>query len=291
VTISSVGNEATISYRGCVKNFWMWAVYALVVTPAPAAVVITGSSSTPAGLDTVVNNFRTLISGSGTNNGVGGGVFPDGRREVSWDVASLDPHQVPAFMPATFFNNQSLRGLTLSTPGELVVSGRAASGSTDVRFSTLNPDVASQLQTFSPDRLLSLYGATTVDAAFSLPSAPGVQASVRGFGAVFADVSLFGSTRLEAFGRSGQLLATVDVPASPGGLSFAGIWMNEGEPIDRIRLTLGQAGIEGGATNLDRVALDDFLYSEPSVVPEPAVALLTVAGGLSLFLGRRRLDT
>jgi len=252
-----------------------------------AAVIVTGSASSPAGLDGVVNDFRALVSAGGGNNGVGGGVFPDGRREVGWDVASLDPYQVPGNMPGTFFNNQSLRGLELTTTGGLQVSGRAASGSADVRFSTVNPAASTAFQSFSPERLLALYGETTVEATFYMPSAPSQSAYVRGFGAVFADVSVFGATKLEAFGRTGQLIATVDVPAAPGGLSFAGLWIDEGEWIDRVRLTVGQTGIEDVSGTLDVVALDDFIYAEPRIVPEPGVAAFVAAVGLALALQRR----
>jgi hypothetical protein len=245
-------------------------------------VIVTGSASSPAGLDGVVNDFRALVSGGGGNNGVGGGVLPDGRREVGWDVASLDPYQVPGTMPGTYFNNQSLRGLVLTTTGGLQVSGRAASGSNDVRFSSVNPSASTAFQSFSPERLLALYGETTVEATFFLPSVPSQQAYVRGFGAIFSDVSIFGATRLEAFGRSGQRLAAIDVPAAAGGLSFAGLWIDEGEWIDRIRLTVGQTGIEDVSGALDVVALDDFIYAEPRIVPEPGVAALVAAAVLTL---------
>ncbi|MFN0130707.1 MAG: PEP-CTERM sorting domain-containing protein [Verrucomicrobiales bacterium] len=257
-------------------------------TGARAAVVVTATSPTAAGLGTTVDEFRTLVSQGGTNNGVGGGLFPNGRREVAWDVASLDPFQVPAAMPGDFFRTNSLRGLELTTPGSLRVSGRAASGSYDVLFSTLNPTAAAGFQTFSPERLLAAYGATTVVAEFYLPSAPSQRAVVQGFGALFADVSLFGPTRLEAFGRSGRLLATVAVPATPNGLSFAGLWIDGGEWIDQMYIHVGEAGIENTSDLSDIVALDDFIYSEPQLIPEPETALLLALGVALAFRRRQR---
>lgn len=257
-------------------------------TEARAAVVVTAASPTAAGLGTTVDGFRTLVSQGGTNNGVGGGLFPNGRREVAWDVASLDPFQVPAAMPGDYFRTSSLRGLELTTPGSLRVSGRVASGSDDVFFSTLNPAAAAGFQAFSPERLLAVYGATTVVAEFFLPSAPSQRGVVQGFGALFADVSLFGPTRLEAFGRSGQLLATVIVPAAPEGMSFAGLWIDGGEWIDQIHIHLGEAGIENTSGLPDIVALDDFIYSEPQLIPEPAPAVLLAVGVALTFRRRRR---
>jgi hypothetical protein len=255
---------------------------------ATAAIVVTAAAPGAAGLDSVVNEFRTLVSAGGTNNGVGGGVFPNGRREVAWDVASLDPFQVPASMPGNFFNDYSLRGLELSTSGSLKVSGRAASGSADVVFSTLNPEAAAALQAFSPERLLAVYGEKTVEATFFLPSSPGSRSYVRGFGAVFTDVNVFGASRLEAFGRSGQLLASVDVPVAAGGLSFAGIFIDDGEWIDHVRLTVGQTGIDDTTSGLDVVALDDFIYAEPRLVPEPGAMGLVGVGACLLMVRRRR---
>lgn len=253
-----------------------------------AAVVVTGAALTAEGLDGVVNAFRVRVSGGGSNNGVGGGSSANGRREVAWDAASLDPFQSPAVFPGDFFNDFSLRGLELTTPGSLRVSGRAASGSPDVLFSTLNPVAASSLQAFSPERLLAVYGETTVEARFFLPSEPTQRAFVRGFGAVFADVSVFGPTRLEAFGSDGQRLAAVEVPAAPGGLSFAGVWIESGGWIDHVRLTVGQTGIDDRSGLLDVVALDDFIYAEPQRVPEPGAVALAGGGALVWWARRRR---
>lgn len=253
-----------------------------------AGAVLTGTASSPAGLQSVVDEFRGLVSAGGGNNGVGGS-FADGRREVGWDVASLDLVQVPAAMPGNFFNGSSPRGLVLATPGSLRVSGRAASGSRDVLFSTLNPGAANALQAFSPERLLALYGATVVEASFFLPATPAQPGVVRGFGAVFADVGVVGASRLEAFGLGGDLLGAVDVPAAAGGLSFAGLWFDGGERIASVRLTVGQAGMENTSGLLDVVALDEFIYGEPQPIPEPGSVLLLVLTGAALQIagGRR----
>jgi hypothetical protein len=261
--------------------------WAAVEAASAAVVVVTGAAPMAEGLDGVVNDFRAQVSGGGSNNGVGGGPLANGRREVAWDAASLDPFQTPAVFPGDFFNTVSLRGLELAAPGSLRVSGRAASGSTDVLFSTINPAAAAALQAFSPERLLAVYGETTVEARFFLPSESSQRAYVRGFGAVFADVSIFGSTRLDAFGRDGRRLAAVTVPAAPGGLSFAGVWIEGGEWIDHVILTIGEAGIGDGSGLWDVVALDDFIYAEPQRVPEPGVAVLAATAALAWMVRRR----
>ncbi len=257
---------------------------------AAAALIWTGTSADPAGLLPVVDAFRAQISAGGSNNGVGGS-FTTGRREVAWDAASLDPVQIPAAMPGDFFNTFSQRGLVLSTPGSLRVSGRAASGSTDVLFSSLNPRAASALQALTPERMLAVYGATTVNATFFLPGSPSQPAFVRGFGLVVADVNIAGSTRLEALDALGTVIGSVDVPPAPNGLSFAGLWMEGSTWISSVRLTAGQTGINDTTSSRDIVAMDDFIFAEPQLtaIPEPTAPLLLALAVISLLGGRRRL--
>ena len=253
-------------YSSCVIG-WM------TCQAAAAALIWTGTSADPAGLLPVVDAFRAQISAGGSNNGVGGS-FTTGRREVAWDAASLDPVQIPAAMPGDFFNTFSQRGLVLSTPGSLRVSGRAASGSTDVLFSSLNPRAAS-----------------AVDATFFLPGSPSQPAFVRGFGLVVADVNIAGSTRLEALDALGTVIGSVDVPPAPNGLSFAGLWMEGSTWISSVRLTAGQTGINDTTSSRDIVAMDDFIFAEPQLtaIPEPTAPLLLALAVISLLGGRRRL--
>ena len=115
------------------------------------SVTATGSSPGDVGFAGVVSLFRTIVSSGGGNNGAGGGPFTTGRREVNWDAAGLDPFQTPGVMPNNFFNNNSKRGLDLQAGagGSLLVSGRPASGSTDLRFSSLNPAYPAAMPAFS----------------------------------------------------------------------------------------------------------------------------------------------
>jgi hypothetical protein len=117
-------------------------------------------------------------------------------------------------------------------------------------------------------------------------------ATVAGFGAVFTDVDLGDTTRLEFFGVSNQLLFSQFV--APGedanaSLSFLGALADAGERIGRVRITTGNSA--GGPTqnaNTDVVLMDDFLYSEPQAVPEPAMLGLLAAGLTALALRAKR---
>jgi hypothetical protein len=86
------------------------------------------------------------------------------------------------------------------------------------------------------------------------------------------------------------------VPAGSVGdqsLSSLGVVFDAGERISRVRITTGNAAL-GGSTNdnpaagIDLVAMDDFLYSEPSAgAPEPTTLALFGLGRAGLGLRRR----
>ncbi len=263
-----------------------------VLSSSGAIVSISAAASSPSSPALVgsVNLFRSVISGSGVNNGVGGGPFPDGRREINWDAAGLDAFDVPATMPLNFFNSNSPRGIAFGTgPGSMILSGRAGSGSPDTRFDTVNPAYSAAFQPFSASRLAGLSGTNEVDAYFFLPGFSGAVSTVSGFGSIFEDVDLPGS-KIEAFDINGVLLGSVNVPILNNGISFAGLFADAGEQIFRVRIVAGTVGLgpnDDPANGVDVVAMDDFIYSEPQVVPEPS-SMLVMAGSLLALMARRR---
>lgn len=269
----------------------------LVATVAASSAALvtltaTGATAGDAGLTAAVGAFRTAISGGGANNGVAGGPFTTGRREVNWDAAGLDAFQTPGVMPNNFFNNNSKRGSVFQagSGGSLIVSGRPASGSPDLRFNSLNASYSAAFQSFSADRLFGLSGTNTVDASFFVPNQTAVIGTIMGFGAIFEDVDLAGS-RIDAFDSNNILLGSVNVPALDNGLSFAGLYFDNGERISSIRIIAGTGGLGPNdlpGSGTDMVAMDDFFYSEPQAVPEPASAAVSGLAALGLALRRRR---
>lgn len=249
--------------------------------PQAAPIVRWMIGSRPSELAETIAAFRADIGGP--NNGVatnGGPVLAGGRREINWDAAAL-----PIDMPADFFNSTSKRGAVFSTPGTgFRVSANSATAPERL-FGDLNPSYTNQFNTNSPNRLFTALGSTVVDATFFVPSQPAVPATVTAFGAVFTDVELLESTRLECFDLNGQLLATVfGQPEYDAGLSFVGVSFPNGERIARVRIIsgtrpLGPQGVD--TAELDVVAMDDFIYSEPQAAP----LAVTGAGGSADEIG------
>jgi hypothetical protein len=124
-----------------------------------------------------------------------------------------------------------------------------------------------------------------------VPSTPAVAASIFGFGVVFKDVDIVGSTSLEFFDINGESLGVFNAPAQDHGLSFWGVSFDAGERVGSMRITAGNAALGPGivdSAGVDVVAMDDFIYSEPiGVVPEPSTAALALLG-LGSIAGLRR---
>jgi PEP-CTERM motif len=102
------------------------------------------------------------------------------------------------------------------------------------------------------------------------------------------------TTQIQYFDIHDNLVASSFVPPGTvpdGSLSFLGVLFDDGEGIARVRITTGNTALGPHDGNgVDVVAMDDFLYGEPSPVPEPSTLLLLGTGAvwLSGTLRRRR---
>jgi hypothetical protein len=229
-----------------------------------------------------VTNFRTAL---GTLNPNVPGSFGNGRREINWDAVP-DALAAPNLLPANFFNVNSPRGVEFATPGTgFQVSANA--GVAPVEFGNLNPLYPTEFSTFSPQRLFTALGSTITDVDFFVPGSS-TAATTNGFGVVFTDVDLLGSTTVQFFNLFGAPLLTLAAPAFPGSgsLSFVGALFTT-ERIGRVRITSGNVVL--GSSAEDFVAMDDFIYGEPTAVPEPAsLPLLGLALAAAIVQRRRR---
>ena len=197
---------------------------------------------------------------------------PGGRREINWDGVP-DNRSAPNDLPPNFFNVNAPRGTVFFTPG----SGTQVSADSDnpanapIEFGNLNAAHPDSFQPFSAPRLFTAIGSNVVDVHLFVP-ATATPAVSNGFGVVFSDVDLAGSSSIEFIDARGKSLGEYDVPAGPnGGLSFLCVTgfkikdNGKGAPA-LVRITSGNvapsaAGSDGGG--VDVAVTDDFILGEP----------------------------
>ncbi|HEU5189199.1 MAG TPA: PEP-CTERM sorting domain-containing protein [Methylomirabilota bacterium] len=265
------------------------AALVMTLTGAPAVShafsIIQGIGA--AGTQTAVADFRTAVGDP--NNGNDPGPLSSGRREINWDGGG-NPNGSPGVTPFEVFQN---RGVIFTTPGSGFQQAPISTGTGNLS-DVFGVDYSTTFQTFSPVRLFVPVGSTETVGVFSAAGTNGlIPGGTSAFGAVFTDVDLADSTTIELFGLSGDLLASVHVPAAPGNgeLSFLGIILDPSDELaHRVRITTGTNAL-GVADNpgqgIDVVAMDDFIFAEPQVVPEPSALLLVGVGLLALGVAAR----
>ncbi|HEY2712407.1 MAG TPA: hypothetical protein VGI60_07820 [Chthoniobacterales bacterium] len=242
---------------------------------ASVPAVFQAAGPTAASIQSSVDAFRTALGDP--NNANNPGPLPTGRREINWDGG--DPAILDTTAPVTPFNVfLNTRGSQFTTPGA-GLSQAPPSGGPEGGLAVLfnNDTYGTIFKTFSPSRLFTPVGSNITDAVFFIPGGNGaVQATVRGFGAVFTDVDqpdggISGkrgnkaSTLIEYFDQDGKQLFRSFVPASAGdgNLSFFGIVFDDA----RIASVHIKAGSVAPGPNDDErhdiVMMDDFIYGEP----------------------------
>lgn len=288
------------------KRTLLASLTALAFSPLVSAAPIVFSGVTVAGagdpgFNSVIDGFRA---------GLGGVLNPpgacaptpctSGRREINWDAVPAGASSPNAF-PGDFFNGTAgvqpagrQRGASFTTPGTgFRVS--ATDFSDEASFNSV-----AEFAAFSPARLFASLGSPITDVRFSVPGNPGATAFVNGFGVVFTDVDITGSTTLQYFDINDNSLGIFTVPGvfpagtvgqnSQESFSFLGVTFSAGERVGRVRITSGTHGVDGTFVgNDDAVVMDDFIFGEPlRVVPVPATALLLGIGALGMALTRKR---
>ena len=247
-------------------------------------ITFTASGANAAGIQSSVDSFRAAL---GNPDNANGGPQATGHREINWDGGGAT-NGTAAVTPFTVFQNT--RGATFTTPGSGLTQAPISGGTVDIApgvgglqgsLSALNATYAAAFATFSPNRLFVPLDSTITDGTFSVPSTGGtVPATVNGFGVIFTDVDLAGSSSLQFFDTQGNSLGIFSVPcgsgttcsSTNGTLSFLGVLFTS-EQIARVRIINGNTPLgpdDNPAGGVDVVALDDFLFAEPRAVPAPA---------------------
>ena len=149
----------------------------------------------------------------------------------------------------------------------------------------------SDFQTFSAERLFTAVNSKITDVSFFLPGTS-IAATTSAFGVIFVDVEVANLTGIEFFDETNtSIYSRKALVAGNQGLSFLGAVFNSNERISRVRITSGLNTISSngllGNQNDDVVVMDDFIYAEPTAVPEPASLLLLGTGLAAVAIGRR----
>jgi hypothetical protein len=186
---------------------------------------------------------------------------PEGRHEINWDAVPAS-FSASNSLPPDFFNRNSVRAAVLSAWTGLQVAVNAADG--PVRFDNLYNGSSALFPVFSAEKLFTLTGSNDYNVDFFMPATRS-RSKVKGFGAVFANVSLPFTSSLEFFNADGLSLGMFYVPPAPRGLSFVGV-MFTGRMVTRVRVVQGTV-VPGAPEDLvsgqNAVVLDDFIYGEP----------------------------
>ena len=285
-----LSNLSRIALRGLIAVTIL--SLAQFVNTARAGFITTGigGSAAPSSIQATVDSFRASLGLPDNGNS---GPQASGHREINWDGGGVST-STSNTSPLTTFTNT--RGSTFTTAG----TGFLQTPLTDPALTGINASYSTTFGVFSAQRLFTPTGSNVTDVTFFVPGSNGLTpATVGGFGAVFSDVDLANITRIEFFNAANLQIFSVNV--SPGtttsqSLSFMGAIGNAGEKIFRVRITTGNAplgpapnGTDSNGNPTDVVTMDDFLYSEPIAVPEPAsLTLAGIAALLSVGLIKRR---
>jgi hypothetical protein len=252
-----------------------------------APVLFSASGATAADIQATVDAFRAALGNP--NNGNAPGPIAGGRREINWDGGGAT---TTASSGTPFNGFLNTRGGQFSTPGTGFVQAPTIGTDGGLQNVFGNATYDATFDPFSQQRLFTPVGSNVTDARFFVPgTAGGSSAATSGFGAIFSDVDLANTTRMDFFNLDDQLLFTAFVPpvTAVGAnlnntFSFLGVHFDAGELIKSVRIVTGNTALgPNDSATTDVVVMDDFLYAEPVPVPEPATMALV---GFGLLAGR-----
>jgi hypothetical protein len=180
--------------------------------------------------------------------------------------------------------------LRISTPGTgLLVSAN----STNPTGTSIAFGFPADYPPYSAQRVFSPLNDTRAEFSFFLPGTA-TPATVSGFGAVFSDVEFADQSFLRAYDIAGnEIFSRAAISTASGGLSFLGVYFDDGAPIARVQLQLGLTVLAGNSQYIpfplaDAVALDNVIFAAPQAVPAPPALVLLATGALALVARSRK---
>lgn len=228
--------------------------------------VFTDSGPDAASIAGTVDQFSAAL---GQLNPFEPGSVGTGRRSINWDAAP-DGVSAPNDFAGDFFNagfSPRARGIEFTSPGDgFHLSATQASG-VGIEFDNINLSYSGEFTVFSAERLFTAIDSNIVNARFFV-AGEDTPAISSGFGAVFTDVDVNGSTSLEFFDEFGDSFAVFAVPTNASGLSFVGVTY-DAPCISQVKITSGNTPVGVDESNgIDVVVMDDFIYGEPNENPD-----------------------
>lgn len=265
-----------IKHLGCIAAL-AGAIIHSAVHASP--IVFSGSG---ADATTQFNAFRAAVGGS----------------RIAWDGVRLDGTDAnPATSIIDLNNTVAIPVDRFRGAGAIYAAPYAVSGD---GFASVNPATAGQFPAFTPRNTFAMFDTTPgqfddrfIAQSFVLPGTATV-AGTRGFGVIFADVELAGSSSIEYFGRNVQgervSLGKFDVAVGQSGEhQFLGVVFDEAIVAD-VLLTVGTNalfsfdgttltpfGPEALGRGIDLAVTDDFVFATPQAlraVPIPSTLWL-----------------
>jgi hypothetical protein len=213
-------------------------------------------------IDSSLSRFRELLGPLNWNATQSGG-----RKEINWDDVVLALTNTDIF-PGDYYNRTDpdgpytrKRGIVFTTQGnKFRVSNN--------RFSDIDPLYSDEFVPFSQLKNFTSRSSNIIDVHFKEPGTdkPGY---VQGFGLVFSDVNIEGSTSVSLYSGYNFIGNYKVKIADTGQPSFLGIYM-PGKKITRARIRLGEVALGNGLQDVcdspngkDLAALDDVIFSTP----------------------------
>jgi hypothetical protein len=243
---------------------------------APSVFSGTGGTNASGGALSAMTAFEAAIGGA--NNGSGPPEHAGGFRTITWDPITLDgtdpgsttvtPNHTVAIAADRYLGKGAFM------PGQVAVSNDG--------FVDVNPSVGgpTRFPAFSSANVLAPFNTNQTELDFVTPSGSGppVPQAVRGFGAIFLNDRIPGTSSI-AYYDGAVLLDTVAVPASSTGgtAAFEGALFSAAV-VTKVVISTGTGLIfsfdgttvsPGGSDNppvTNLVALDNFVFSEPAPV-------------------------